>query len=145
MIDVDTEELQHSYGVKIDGVDRCPLCPGPHGGAGPCDLSRYGGRHRRFVRAHMQEFIAIYENPDQRYASALRTRLTREEATLPFGHYCWCVCPREDLSRGYPACSSCLELRRDQKSQEAAAIGHTAAVHAPTPYAEMLDFMAGLM
>lgn len=140
-------EPQHTYGVRIDGVDRCPLCPGEHNTPGPCDRSRYSARQRRFIRVpqHFEALRTAYLNPDKRSASSELARLRREFQTLPPRHDCWCICPREDLSRGYPPCAECLRLRRDQKPQEAAEFGHTGAVHAPMPDTTMLDLMAGLL
>lgn len=140
-------DLEHTFGVKINGVDRCPLCPGERGTAGKCDHSRYSARQRRFLRVplHLQAYLAALYNPDKRAASSELARLAREYQTLPPRHDCWCICPREDLSRGYPACAECLRLRRDQKPQEAPEFGRTGAVNAPQPDATMLDLIAGLL
>lgn len=137
----------HTFGLKINGIDKCPLCPGERGTPGRCDQRLYSARQRRFLRVplHLTAYLAALYNPDKRSASNELARLAREYQTLPPRHDCWCICPREDLSRGYPACSECLRLRRDQKPQEAAEFGHTGAVNAPLPDTTMLDLIAGLL
>lgn len=144
---IEEPTLVHTFGQRIDGVDMCPLCPGEHGGRGPCDLRRYSARLRRFIMVphHFEAFHAAYLNPDRRSASNELARLAREFQTLPPRHDCWCWCPREDGARGYPACAECLRLRRDQKPQEAPEFGRTAAVHAPMPDTTLLDLAAGLL
>ncbi len=94
---------------------------------------------------HMEALVAAHYNPDKRAASNELARFAREYQTLPPRHDCWCVCPREDLSRGYPACAECQRLRRDQKPQEAPEFGRTSAVEAPMPDSTMLDLIAGLL
>lgn len=144
---IEFDDLQHTFGIRQDGVDKCPLCPGEHQSPGPCDQRRYSARQRRFIQhpMHFEAFLSAYLNPDKRSASNELARLAREYQTLPPRHDCWCKCPREDLSRGYPACHLCLALRRDQKSQEPAEFGHTGAVHPPMPDTTLLDLFAGLL
>lgn len=156
-----TTDLDHTYGVKDGGIDRCPLCPGPHGGPGPCDLARYSGKRRRFVMAHRPAYVTAHYNPDKRSSQNELARLEREYQTLPPRHFCWCVCPREGCpewgspshsfdthhckGRPGPPCAECLRLRRTVDAEPLIDFGRTGAVHAPLPgLVEMLDLAAGL-
>lgn len=136
---------EHTFGVRINGEDKCPLCPGEHLGPGPCDLSRYSARQRRFllVPMHLEALISAHYNPDKRAASSELARLAREYQTLPPRHNCWCVCP--NVVHGRASCEQCKELQRNQKPQEPIAMGRTGHVQAPMPSAQMLDLIAGLL
>lgn len=148
---IEEPTLVHTFGVRVDGVDRCPLCPGEHGGPGPCDQSVYSKKRRRFIRIHLQEFITAYYNPDQRYASAVRARLNREYIDKPDDHDCSCWCPQERCGltpeecgrrrHFHQACGECLRLRVQLKPQEPVEFGRTTQVHPPMPSVEMLDLL----
>lgn len=138
----------HSRGERTDEntTGECLECGDGRSGT-PCVHRGYSARQRRFIMVphHLEAFRAAFYNPDKRSASNELARLAREFQTLPPRHDCWCWCPREDGSRGYPACAECLRLRRDQKPQEAPEFGRTAAVNAPMPDTTLLDLAAGLL
>jgi hypothetical protein len=166
----------HTFGVRNEhGIDACPLCPGPHGGPGPCDHHAWSRKQRRFIAAHIEEFTAAYENPDQRAASHIMARLTTELQNLPRGHICSEPggCPYQSQSRGIPACPPCRARWQAQATAMCAAcsnlprqfrprdcgecallvggqdfgveIGRTTPVNAPMPMTLLLDFFAGYM
>jgi len=125
----------HTFGERIAGVDACPRCPGPNGGAGPCDQSCYTSRQRRFVfhRNHYEAIVADHYNPDKTAGAHERVRQEACRRDPPRGHICWCSCPKESLDRAWPACDPCLRHRANLKQQEPVAMGRTARVEAPLP------------
>ncbi len=164
----------HTYGLKQDGVDRCPLCPGPHGGPGPCDHGLWTSKQRRFVAAHLEEYTAAYENPDARAGSHILARLEEERHNLPRGHICSEPggCPAENHARGIPACPVCRARWQAQANQMCPAcqklprqfrprncgdcaalggmelgaeIGRTSSITPPAPMTIMVDYFAGNM
>lgn len=131
----------HTFGERIAGVDACPRCPGPNGGVGPCDHSRYTSRQRRFIfhPMHYPAYVAAHYNPDKTAAAHELARLAADRKDPPRGHICWCVCPRETPDRSHPPCSECIRHRANLKNLEAVAVGRTARVEAPMPSVCGLD------
>lgn len=139
-------ELRHTYGRKeesVDGIDRCPLCPGDHGGPGPCDHSRTRRKRRRFdlVPWHLEETLNALINPDRSAASAVMERQNEEFRSLPSRHICTCECP--NVNHGRPSCEDCRKRRANEVPQVTIEIGRTAAVHPPSPHAATLDLLLG--
>jgi hypothetical protein len=137
-------DLDHSFGQRTDDnpTGECVTCGDGRRGA-QCVHRRYSMKERRFLQAHSEELLTAFYNPDKQASSNIRSRLAREYRSLPSRHACWCVCP--NVARGRASCDQCNELQRNQKLQEPAAMGRTAAVHAPMPDAVMLDLLAGLV
>lgn len=165
---------EHTFGVRTNGEDKCPLCPGEHGGKGPCDHRRYTAKQRRFVAAHIEEYVAAYENPDATAASHVLARLDEERRNLSRGHVCSEPggCPSENKARGIPACPVCRARWQAQINQVCAdcsrlprqfrpkhcpqctalggqefgvEIGRTTPVNAPAPMTLLLDYFGGNM
>lgn len=130
--------VEHSHDL------RCPLCPGEHGGPGPCDQQNYSRRRLAFIRAHQEAYDAAYTNPDPKAASNELERLRREWETLPFRHAC--TCPRLNRRTGIIE-YHCLQCRKigDQipKQDIAREMGRTSPINAPMPLVVVLDLYAG--
>lgn len=171
----DLENLHHSFGLKVDGIDRCPLCPGPHGGPGPCVHRNWSRWDERFVERHIVEYTAAYENPDPAYSTHMLEMLGEEKQNCPRGHICNEPggCPKENKTRGIPPCPICKKRWEAQArqvcvdcskyprqfrpvscpacqalgAQDSAAveIGHTSPVTAPAPLTIMVDYFSGNM
>lgn len=130
--------LEHSYGRRTadNPTARCPLCPGEHGGPGPCDHHAYTRQRLRFIRIHQEAYSAAYLSPDPQAASNELERLSREYRTLP---------PRHDCSCWPEHCRACAALgaQRPRGSDVAVSIGRGSLVNAPCPMVLMLDVEAG--
>lgn len=142
---IELEELQHTFGQRINGVDRCPLCPGEHSGPGTCDHTRSSRKRRRFdlVPFHREEILNALINPDRSAASAVRERQNEEYRSLPPGHICSCVCP--NVLHGRRSCDECRRLHENEVPRVTIEIGRTAVIHAPMPDAAILDLMLGML
>lgn len=140
----------HTFGQRDELTGRpalCPQCTDETGRPGLCDHQRYGRRLVRFLLmpVHLEALMAAHYGPDKRAAANEIARQQREYQTLPPRHLCSCICPKEDLSRGFPPCLECRRLRENQKTQEPIEFGRSAHVEAPAPNATMLDLIAGYL
>jgi hypothetical protein len=136
----------HSFGQHTDDnpTGICTLCPGEHGGPGPCDHAQYSRKRIRHILAHREAYTAAYLNPDPRAASNELIRLEAEYRTLPPHHSCSC---QKLNARGVYVwdCLVCAQLdaRRPRGLDVALEIGRTSLINPPLPLVAMLDLEAG--
>lgn len=143
---------------------RCPLCPGEHGGPGPCDHARYGARYLRFARRHLEGLSWGPVGGEGRSGSNQAEYLRREWALLPPRHDCTCICPREQVGCARwslpkhnrqdhrcegppsPPCPECVRIRqqlRELQIPESTSGGGRGMAHSPTPDPLLLDLITG--